>query len=351
MRFLTQTVPFMNARLQGLYKLGKSGMADKKRFGYVVGGAALASLILLSAYGNDDDWKKRDDWDRDNYWWFKAGGHAFRIPKPFEIGAIGTIAERSAELMFDKEMTGKRFRERMGNIVSQQLSMNPTPQMVKPLIGLWANKDSFSGRDIETMGMERLKPKDRFNERTTGVAKLLGSLGLPNPAQAMMGNYEKLSPVQIDFMVKGYFSWLGVAAITVLERGIFRPLSNTGEHPDMKLKDMFFVGNFAESLPANSSRYVTQMYEQAKEIEQAYASYHNALKIGDKERAADIMESDRPLIAKYHQVEGIKKQESLINQRIKFIQQSRDLSGEEKTRRIDLLNEQKDQMARRSQPA
>jgi hypothetical protein len=60
------------------------------------------------------------------------------------------------------------------------------------------------------------------------------------------------------------------------------------------------------------------------------------------------MESDRPLIAKHHQVKGIKKQESLINQRIKFIQQSRDLSGEEKTRRIDLLNEQ---MARRLQPA
>jgi hypothetical protein len=83
------------------------------RMGTTLAGVALASIGLLLAYGDDDDWKKREDWDRDNYWWFKVGGIAFRIPKPFEIGAVGTLAERSLEYMIDKEMTGKRFRERI----------------------------------------------------------------------------------------------------------------------------------------------------------------------------------------------------------------------------------------------
>ena len=167
-RFLTQTVPFMNARLQGLYKLGRSAQADRKRFATVIGGVTLASLMLLAAYHDDDDWKKREDWDRDNYWWFKVGGKAFYIPKPFEIGAIGTVAERLAEYMTDDEMTGKRFGKVLFTLVNNQLSMNPTPQAIKPLIDVWANKDSFTGKPIETMGMERLKPEDRYKQSTSG---------------------------------------------------------------------------------------------------------------------------------------------------------------------------------------
>ena len=346
-RYLTQTVPFMNARLQGLYKLGRSGIADKKRFGYVVGGVVMASLMLLGAYHDDEDWKKREDWDRDNYWWFKVGGTAFRIPKPFEIGAVGTLAERGVELMTDDEMTRKRFIGELGNIVSNQLSMNPTPQLVKPLIDLWANKDSFSGRPIETMGMDNLKPEDRFGTYTTGTAKLLGEMGLPNPAQLVMGNYDALSPVQIDFMVRSYFGWLGTATTTALEWGIFKPLSDSGADPSMKLKDVFFVGNFAETLPSNSSRYVTQMYNQAKEIEQAYGSYRAAMKDGDTARAESIMAEDGDKLRKYRQVEAMKRIEGKISMQIKIVTANKTMSADDKRAKIDELNQKKDEIARR----
>ena len=72
-RFLTQVVPFMNARLQGMYKLRRATKDDPARLALVTSAVALASLALLAAYGDDDDWKRREDWDRDNYWWFKLG--------------------------------------------------------------------------------------------------------------------------------------------------------------------------------------------------------------------------------------------------------------------------------------
>lgn len=345
-RFLTQTVPFLNARLQGLYKLGKSTRKDKRRVGYVVGGIALASLALLGAYGDDDDWKKREDWDRDNYWWFKIGGVAFRIPKPFELGAIGTIAERGAELMFDNEMTGKRFGERLANIVSQQLSMNPTPQFVKPLIDLWANKDSFTGRAIESMGMERLRPSDRYNERTSGIARFLGSIGLPNPSQLINANYEAMSPVQIDFLIRGYFSWLGVMSTAAMDYGIFKPLSNSWETPTRQLKDTFFVGNFVESLPSGSSRYVTRLYDQAKEIEQAYSSYHNALKLHDSKKASSILANESDKIRKYQSVEAVKRMESQLSTRVNLINADKTMTGDAKRTAIDEINTRRDKIAR-----
>ena len=103
------------------------------------------------------------------------GGTAIRIPKPFEIGAIGTLAERSAELIFDDEMTGTRFRKHVMSLLADNLAMNPVPQLVKPLLDVYANKDSYSGRPIETMGMERLKADYRFTGSTSMTARAASS--------------------------------------------------------------------------------------------------------------------------------------------------------------------------------
>jgi hypothetical protein len=328
-RLLTQVVPFMNARIQGLYKLGR---ADKKRLGYVVGAVSLASLALLAAYGDDDDWKKREDWDRESYWWFKFGGVAFRIPKPFEIGAIGTLAERSAELFFDNEMTGKRYMDRLGALVGSQLAMNPVPQLFKPIVDIYANKDSFSGRPIETMGMEKLRTEDRYTARTSEIAKILGKAGM-------------MSPVQIDQAIRGYFGWLGTATTGAID--YMARVADDTPRPEMKLRDVFLAGNFVETLPTNSSRYVSQMYDQAKEIEEAWNSLQHYRKLGETEKAQQILEENRDELGRYHAVERVKRDESEINRKIQQIEQSKGLSPETKRKLLDQLSQQRDRVARR----
>lgn len=170
-RFLTQSVPFLNARMQGLYKLGRAAKEDPRRFATVAMAVSVASLGLLAAYADDEDWKRREDWDRDSYWWFKVGDTAFRIPKPFEVGAIGTLAERTAEAMFSDEMDSQRFMERISHMVSQTFAFDPIPQAVKPLLDIYSNKDSFTGRAIESQADQRLRPQDRYNEKTSEVAR------------------------------------------------------------------------------------------------------------------------------------------------------------------------------------
>lgn len=344
-RFLTQAVPFMNARLQGLYKLGRAAKENPARMGYVTAAIALASLALLIGNEDDDDWKKREDWDRDSYWWFKFGGVAFRIPKPFELGAIGTIAERTYELAFNKEMTGARFAQRMADIVSQNFSMSPVPQLVKPMIDLYANQDSFSGRPIETMGMENLRKQDRYGENTTYAARLIGQLGIPDPLQLVQGRYEGVSPAQADYLIRGYFGWLGTMTATALDYGI-RPLVGAPSQPAMRLRDVFLAGNFAETLPTNQSRYLTELYEQSKEVEQAYNSWRQALKVGDVGRARQIYESERGTIGRYPVVEAVKRVESKITAAEHRIEMS-DADPETKRAQLDALAQQKDRIARR----
>lgn len=339
-RFLTQVVPFLNARIQGLYKLGRAAKEDPARFSAVLGATALFSLALLAAYGDDDDWKKREDWDRNNYWWFKFGGTAFRIPKPFEIGAIATLAERGFELAFDKEMTSTRFRNQVLTLLGDNLSMNPVPQLVKPILDVYANKDSFSGRPIETMGMDRLQSEYRFTDRTSMTARALSTAA--NAVTGLVG-VESLSPVQIDSMLRGYFGWLGsfvVGAGDVLAR----PATDQPGHaaPDYWKTA---TGSMVSDLRDAPSRYVSQMYTQAKEIEQAYGTWKSLQKEGKTQEAAEFAQDNHEKLAKYRMIERIKKQESSANQRIRLIERS-DMDGDKKRELIRSIREQKDKIAR-----
>ena len=345
-RFLTQTVPFLNARMQGLYKLGRAAAEDPKRFGAIAGAVSLASLGLLAAYQDDEDWKKRDDWDRDSYWWFKIGNQAFRIPKPFEVGSIGTLAERTAELMLSKEMTGKRFGERLSDMIFNTFAMDPTPQAVKPLLDVYANKDSFSGKAIEGFADERLRPQDRYSDRTSEVARLLGSWGLPDPVKLAKGDYSALSPKQIDFLMRGYTGWLSTVFTTATDT-VLRPMMGRGDRPEMQMRDVFLAGNFVENLPTNSSRYVSTMYDQAREISQVWASYQAAVKSGDVEGAAKIRAANPEALAKRIPVEAAKTRVAELSQQAKKVEGDRLMSAEAKRRRLDEIAAQKDVIAKR----
>jgi hypothetical protein len=340
-RFLTQIVPFLNARLQGMYKLGRATKEDPKRMAYVTGAVVMASLGLLAAYGDDDDWRKRENWDRDNYWWFKFGGQAFRVPKPFEIGAIGTLAERSAELLFDDEMSGTQFRARIMDLLSSNLAMNPIPQLVKPMMDVYANKDAFSGRPIETMSMERLAPEYRFTANTSVTARALSTT--LNEAASLIGK-EALSPVQIDSLIKGYFGWLGVVSVGMADM-VTRPALGEPKKPDADLWKTA-TGGMVASLEGAPSKYVSKVYEQAKEIEQAYGTWRALQKQGKTDEAQEYRAANEDKIQKYRNVEAVKGALSKINQRIREIERS-DMDPADKRAEIIRLNARKDQFSRK----
>ena len=339
-RFLTQVVPFMNARMQGLYKLGRAANEDPKRFAAVLAATALFSIALMAAYSDDDDWKKREDFDRDNFWWFKIGGVALRIPKPFEVGAIATLAERGIEYFTSPEMTGERLTARTLSLISNNLSMNPIPQLVKPLWDISTNKNSFTGRPIETMGMEKLQPDYRFTSRTSMAARAASTTG-QTVAGAVGLNF--LSPVQIDSMLQGYFGWLGSFIVGASEE-LVRPLTNEPARPSRDLWKFATQGMVTE-VPANQSRYVSHMYEQAQIIEQAYGTYRELLKTGRREEAQTFLADNRDKLAKYRHVEAIKRAESQINEAIRIIERSAKTPDEKKAL-IAIRNAQKDRIAR-----
>jgi hypothetical protein len=336
-RFLAQTVPFLNARLQGLYKLGRAAAEDPRRFATIAAAVSMASLALLAAYHDDEDWKKREDWDRDNYWWFKIGSTAYRIPKPFEIGAIGTMAERTAELFFSKEMTADRYMDRVAFMLGQTFSLNPVPQAFSPLVDVYANRNAFLRRPIENFSDERLPAAERYDENTSELGRFLGALGLPEPIALVKGEYRPLSPKQVDHLMRGYFGWVGASIASVTDYAL-RPAMDRGERPSRRDG----VG-FIQELPAGSSRYVTAFYEQAKDIEQAYAAYRQAVREGDTDKAREIEAEGK--VQNHIAVGRVRNRLDELNTAAKAIERNRLMSAETKRERLDAIEQQRQRIA------
>ena len=362
-RLLTQTVPFLNARVQGLYKLGRDGIVPTSRavystvtgkdlwdtttkegreakltdqqkaqqFGVVMVSVGLASLMLYMAFKDDEEFQKREQWDRDNFWWFKLPGmdNAIRIPKPFEIGAFGTMVERVAEQIFDKGVEGKVFRESLSRMLVDTFAINPTPQVFKPLVDLYANKDSFTGAPIETAGMERLSKEQRIAEKTSPLA-----IALSKATNVFLPEATEVSPVQTDYAIKGYLGWMGGTA-SWLSHYAVQPFSKSA-YPDNNWTETLSMG-FIKSLPATQSKYVTAFYENNKQIAQAYADMRHFAQLGESDKVQEILKDkgDKIAMAKFY--DNASKDMSEIRKSIIAIRNDQNMPGDQKKEEIDRL--------------
>ena len=216
------------------------------------------------------------------------------------------------------------------------------PQMFKPMMDLYANKDSFTGRQIETLGMERLSKQERYGPNTSALAKALGYVSsLPNKA-GLPGENIEVSPVQADHMIRAYFGWLGTMGAATVDAAV-SPFSDI-DKPAKKIDDYF--GGFVKELPAASSRYLEDFYKQAKETSEAMADLRRAREVGDTEAAAEIMEERGDKVAQYRVYQQAQRQLADLNKRIRIVRGSTELDADAKRLRLDELTELRNRIAR-----
>jgi hypothetical protein len=355
-KVLGSVVPFFNARLQGLYKLGRDGISptyrvicnattgkpleigDKQkamRFTVISSAVMLASMALYSMYKDDEDFQRREDWDRDNFWWFKIGSTQYRIPKPFEIGALGTIAERTLEQISDENVEGKVFFKRMNAILMDNFSMNPMPQMFKPLIDIYANKDSFTSAPIESAGMENLSKQERQNDKTSGIAKALG--GISEGATKILTfnpDAQGLSPIQVDYMIKAYLGWAGATAVATADRAVEPFQEGTRVHPPVI--DQLAMG-FIKTEPETRSKYLTEFYQNNANLQSAMADMRHYAQLGDSEKVSQILEEKGNKIGLSTAYDKTTKEFAKIRKAIKIIENDNSIPEDDKRAEMNRL--------------
>jgi hypothetical protein len=369
-RYAAQVLPYFNARLQGLYKLGRDGLdptmqvltgkaSDTERqkaakFATVTGAVVTAAMILYLSQKDDEDWKKREDWDRDAFFWFKIPGTqtAVRIPKPFEMGAIATLVERMTEQMIDSQVEGKVFGKRLLAVLHDTFAINPIPQAIRPLYDIARNKDGFTDRPIESMGMERISVQNRVSPGTSGAAVALGtvnSLFAEFASKATGGaigtQSTQLSPIQYDYLLKGYLGWVGTV-IQTASNVAATPFKDGASSRYERIDDFLVVGNYVKTVPQSQSRYVTSFYENAKDIATATSDVSHFLNSGQLEKAKEafVEKSDKIALAKLY-TKGTNMM-STIGKQVRIVEDDPKMSGAEKRLEIERLQQLRIQIAK-----
>lgn len=356
-RFLIRTVPFLNARMQGLYRLYRGGRDHP--LGFMIKGMALmaASMALLARNWDDDDYDRLEGWQKDTYWNFFVGGVHYTIPKPFEVGLLfGTIPERMMRYLLGKDDLYE-IKEAGKRAVGSTLAFNPIPQLFKPMYELGANVNLFTGNQIENVSLQSMEPPQRFSPWTSPLAVRLGE-AMPE----WMGVAR--SPVRIEHAIRAYTGTVGLYTLNSVDWIIRQFDDRFPSRPARKWYEAPVLSRVIKGPTETShyNRYEDRMYRLIDESNKAQGSYNALVRSGQMEEAERFAEKRENLInpnivkdkdslfgnyksdsTKLKQTPRkaiLEMQTSLreLSKRQREIMQNRDLSPEEKRSMLDDTN-------------
>ncbi|EKN3739672.1 TPA: hypothetical protein PXJ64_001479 [Yersinia enterocolitica] len=321
---LSDMLPFFNARMQGLSKLGRAIKENPREVLKRGGMITAASLALMALNWDDKRYEELQDWDKDTYWHAWIGDQHIRFPKPFEIGLMfGTLPER-----FVRALGGKDSAVKFGKLVAhnfmETMAFNPIPQVAMPIAEAYVNYNFFKGGPIENMADSNLIAGARYNDQTSLLMREVGEA-------------TNMSPKMLDHIVMGYTGSLGsyVMGATNL---LMRNLKDYGETPAMRLDEMPVIKSFFRgSDPAKSTQFTEDFYRMMTEANQINSTINSFRKQGRGDDASELIEENRGKLSQRQGLTATQKQVKALNAQIEMMRRDRILTADQKREKIDRL--------------
>ena len=240
-RMIAAATPFLNARIQGLDVLWRSGLGTYSSRSDLGKAQIQRNALLRASYltaltaaywmlvSDDDQYKESSDYIRDNNWLIPNpfGPNPIKIPIPFEIGLLfKTFPEKALDATF-KDSTARDFEQTVERGVLATLEANPLGmfQITAPIVEVAVNKNFYTGRQVVPYYIDQgVVSGLQDNVNTTQFAEWLGqSTGM--------------SPLKIDHVLNGYAGSLGMLFL---------------DTTDWVLRTPTITGDFSESMPTMS---------------------------------------------------------------------------------------------------
>jgi len=333
--FMYDTVMFLRPALVSWDRLYR-GLAHDPNKGAIATKAGMMALMSAGLYLlNKDDSRYQDlpDWDRDTHWHFFVGGQHFRYPKIWEIGALASAAERTAEKIIDGDPLG--LGKDFARILRQTFSLNLMPQIIAPLAEQAANRNNFTQAPIETPGMENQQPFMRAKPTTSETMKAAGM------ATANLPESLQVNPVRTEALLRGYFNTYALYGLALTDKAFF-----ADKGPTMRTDQMPVVRRFYSEDPPLNTKYETQFYDLLGEAKRLHGSLRELDKIGRSD-IADQKETN-PMAAEATPLEHASKNLQSINQEMRKVRRAAEFNPDEKRQRLDALTVERNDLIKRA---
>jgi hypothetical protein len=330
-QMLTQIIPFLNARMQGLSRVVGAAKSKENRSNFMLRGGLLtaATLALWFINKDEEDYKELEDWDKWTYYHFWIGKHHYRIPKPFEVGALfSSLPETMIDTLYGNNDT-KHIADFIGHTATETFSIS-APQLFRPIIEQWANKSFFTGRPIVGDRLKGLMPGEQKEPWTSETMQLIG--------KAL-----NISPKRAEVLVRGYFAAFGkfiLDGTDIIAENAF----NFPEQPTKRIDDYPLVGRFLKQRqPARYSKRNTWFYDTYNEMDEALKTLNHYKQTGNYQKAKKIATDKKEALRLKRYFNKVKRELSRINSRIRHIYAS-NMTADVKKEKIDNLLERRNQI-------
>ena len=293
----------------------------------------------------------------------------FSIPKPFLLGTLyGTSVEKALDYVYkdDPRAVEKFFedlerhnplpvhphkipftsgiKEKLGVHFSDDEFTNwdVLPTGLKVWSELATNYDTFRRRSIENLGVRNLPKELRMGPQTSEVARMLGEV-------------TGVSPLNLDHFTRGIFAGLGKHGVDALDYALIRAgLVDVPEPPKKKWRELPFIKAFSRS-PYAGNKQIEQFYKGAEKAEQTISAIKQiGPHLGTAQQRNYFNKNKKRIIFYSTPVRGKtmlsfiqkgKKELGEISDSMMLVQKSRELSPEEKTRRLIKLSKDRNDLA------
>lgn len=340
-QFFTQSVPFLNARIQGLYKLGRTAKDPQHAMNFWVAASALTMASLMLHWYNDDDerYKKLTDAERLSYWhiYDVPGIGNLRIPTPFEVGSFfGSLPAAMSE-WFQGDRTDKEMAN-FAKQIAQDVFRMDYPQWMKPLWAQAKNQNLFTKAPIVPHHLLSVEPGMQVKPTTTKTAKLIAG-----GANRLGLNDFVSSPARVDQFVSDVASFAGYASLQTVDHlltmfGAFPddPAVATPRRGESYPSMMLGYGRFIRGdEPPRFTRQQRAFYDYKREYDKILATANLMRKLRMKKERKTYRKEHKPEIRMAKQLTARNRRIQNINAKISLILKNENLNSKQKATMID----------------
>jgi hypothetical protein len=329
-------IPFLNAQMQSLNVLvkamrGNATMEEqlhiRSKFLKTAGMLSAFSFIYALGMEDDEEYKSATAQERFSNYFVPTPVGTLKVPIPYEVGllfkALPEAAARAMRQGLD-ETDWKALGSAAINTIPGGSSYG-IPQAGKPLIELALNRSMFTGRDIESPVQQKLDAAERYNESTTELAKMLGSVA-------------GISPLKIEHLVRGY-----VGGIPIAVASLANEVLSDASTPERRASQTPLFGTLIADPIGRGP--LDRAYAKAAAIEQAGNTYDKLRKDGKHAAAQKYLEDNLNVLQAEKLHTRFEKDMKQANDARALVMRAEKLSSEEKRRRLDMIEQVRNQKA------
>jgi hypothetical protein len=339
---LNMLVPFMNAQVQGLdvvYKAfaGKMPFNEKLKIkeklikrGAMMAGFTLAYAALMQ---DDEAYKNANPDEKYANWFMYVPGidEPVRVPIPFELGLLfKALPEAIMNTAFGDEKL-KDSAKAIGNMVWNSVPIS-LPAAIKPMIEVSLNKSFFTGREIESASMQDVEASERFTNRTSEIAKILGK------GTGVFG----LSPIKLEYLIKGYTGAFPLAVVS-LSNPVLRS-DEAGDTPTTRASEVPVIGGLFQ--PRDASGLISKAYNDMEDVIKAKQTYNKKIEEGRNEDAEDYLNEKADLIGMATMAGRFRQRMGELTAQERQIRSNPDLTADKKRAELDKIRQEKIETAK-----